>query len=461
MKLPIAVLLSALYFTPLTRAMTNDGKCVVEIPPTVYEAFEMSPQNMDYDAANKMFVAHSGWYRDQLVHYYKFRIFAPGTYQGLIKPGSTSADVPTQKIYIVTMDGALTGAIGKPIIQYHTSDGIEYSDFMRIVFVDAPSLYVPDSFKSEGDIIGSGATLTESGIFLNLPVVPTGSTLEHPHEKGKKAPIAPTIVWYKCQPVTTYLFEVTDEDAAEYFAPTRTEDPSDFAFAIPVVDFASKMTGVRAIPLRHVNQYSRGVLEGVNGGGPSSAGMRNVIDLDRPDPGYSPLWSIDWVTQLPINYNADQASSFSDMNGQYGYEFVPTPMFVNCPDIGNLGDVVLEKTNGFAPYIDIKLDSNWILGSDMSLIFKADIPISFKVDGGVEIASTTTNMMGAYEYELETADIPEGTSMVDVVANGETIRTIEVKSSMEEPVPSPAGNISATVSAGLMFFTTLLSFAVF
>lgn len=231
-----------------------------------------------------MFVAHSGWYNDQLIHYYKFRIFAPGTYPGLIAPGSTAADVPLQKIYIVTTDGALTGAVGSPVIQFHTIDGNAYSDFMEIVFVEAPEGYTADMFKSEADVLESGAALTDSGVILNIPVVPTGSTLGHPHEKGVKAPIAPTTVWYKCQPITTYIFEVTDQSAADYFADTRTEDPNDFAFAIPVVDYASS-SGVRAIPLRHVNQYSNGVMEGVNGGGPSPAGMRNIINLDRADPG--------------------------------------------------------------------------------------------------------------------------------------------------------------------------------
>jgi len=434
--------------------------CLDEAPATVYEATDMSPQNMDYDAANKMFIAHSGWYNDQLVHYYKFRIFAPGTYSGLIAPGSTAADVPLQKMYVVTTDGTLTGSVGSPVIQYHTADGNSYSDFMEIVFVDAPANYAADSFKSEADVLDSGATLTESGIILNIPVVPTGSTLEHPHDKGTMAPIDPTIVWYRCQPITTYIFEVTDQSAADYFADTRTEDPTDFAFAIPVVNFASKDGGVRAIPLRHVNQFSHGVMEGVNGGGPSPAGMRNIINLDRPDPGYSPLWSIDWVTELPVNYKADQATSFTDMAEAKGYDYFTTPMFVNCPDIGNIGEPMLEKTNGFTPYINTDLDSNYILGCHMSLIFQPDVPVSFQTSDGTEIGSTATNMMGAYEYELMTADIPEGTDMINVVANDETIRTIDVMSKMMDMDDTSAafgirsgvmGILALAASAGLAF----------
>lgn len=65
-----------------TQAQTLGTDYIDVAPATVYEAAEMSPQNMDFDAANNMFIAHSGWYNDNEIHYYKFRIFAPGTYPG-------------------------------------------------------------------------------------------------------------------------------------------------------------------------------------------------------------------------------------------------------------------------------------------------------------------------------------------------------------------------------------------
>ena len=46
---------------------------ITEVLPTVYESGEMSPQNMDFDRENNMFVAHAGWYNDKLIHYYKVR----------------------------------------------------------------------------------------------------------------------------------------------------------------------------------------------------------------------------------------------------------------------------------------------------------------------------------------------------------------------------------------------------
>lgn len=448
----------ALLHTTMFAAGDCIARAITSAPPTVYEASTMSPQNMDYDAVNKMFIAHSGWLNDKLVHYYKFRIFAPSTYPGVIAPGASSEAVPTQKIYIVTKDGTLGGAIGDPIIQYHHEDGTSYSDFMEIHFVTAPENYEANTFKSEEDILSSLAAKVSSGIMLNLPVVPTDSTLQDPHNGGtEKAPIAPVKVWYKCVEVWTYVFEVNDQAAADFFASTRTEDPDDFAFAIPVVPFATSGS-VSAIPLWHVNQYSRGVVDGENGGGPSPKGMRNIINLDRADPGYSPLWSINWVTALPINYLADEVSNPVDITPANGFDTFMTPMFVNCPDIGNVGTETNPlMTTEHETSIDIANESNWIMGTDKTLIFKPDILVSFHTDDGTEIDSTFTNMMGAYELELMSDLIPEGTTEILVISDGNTIRTVPVEGGADQTMlgaddPSDAGRTSlafATIAVAL------------
>lgn len=116
---------------------------------------------------------------------------------------------------MVTTDNDFTGAVGNPIIEYHTSDGINYSDFMEVFFVEAPSNYTENVYRSTGDFMNSGATVSPSGAVLNLPVVPTNATLQHPHEGGTTAaPIQPTKVWYKGQEVWTYVFEVTTAEAS-------------------------------------------------------------------------------------------------------------------------------------------------------------------------------------------------------------------------------------------------------
>jgi hypothetical protein len=73
------------FFSAMIATVSGQGSDYLDAAPaTVYEAAEMSPQNMDFDAENMMFVAHSGWYNDMLIHYYKFRIFAPSFYPGKI-----------------------------------------------------------------------------------------------------------------------------------------------------------------------------------------------------------------------------------------------------------------------------------------------------------------------------------------------------------------------------------------
>jgi hypothetical protein len=76
------------------------AECLTDAPPTVYEDVNISPQNIDFNPTNNLFIAHAGWYNDALVHYYKFRIFSPSTYEGVIAPGSTAASVPIQKVFL-------------------------------------------------------------------------------------------------------------------------------------------------------------------------------------------------------------------------------------------------------------------------------------------------------------------------------------------------------------------------
>jgi len=397
--------------------------CTTDMLATVYEAEAITPQNMDFDKANNMFVAHEGWLNDHQIHYYKFMLFAPSTYSGVVTSGGTSADVPIQNIYIVTTDGSFKGAVGRPIVQYHHVDGVDYSDFMEVNFVAAPGNYTADDYKSEEDIIDSMATVIPSGIIINIPVVPTGSTLQDPEKKGTaKAAIDPILVWYKCQEIWTYVFEVTDSTAAEHFEATRTSQDAP-GMAITTNKFATS-TNVLSIPIWHVNQFKRGVTAGVNGGGPDPAGMKNIINLDRPDPSYTPLWQIFWAMELPINYLADEASNNNAVTSANGFNFFMAPMYVNCPDIGPVGTT---KNPDIAESYDVNINlakaRNWILGSTGP--FQEGVSVSFKA-GEVVIGIVETNMMGTYEFELGSSLVPRGTSELLVVAKNETIRTIIV-----------------------------------
>lgn len=439
-------------------------------PMTVYEDPIKSPQNMDYDTDKNVFVAHSGWYQDRLVHYYKFRMFTPDTYPGVISPEVTSGAVPLQKIFFVSNTGDFEGVIGKPIIEYHTQDGLDYSDFMVVNFVTAPVGYVEDTFRSVGDIIDSGADVTETNIVLNIPVVPTGSSLQHPIEKGEvTAPISPVPVLYRGVEVWTYVFEVSDQSAADFFASTRSSDVAVqraklvTGFEIPVVTAFATPDFVSAIPIYHVNQFSRGVVEGSNGGGPNPAGMRNVIDLDRLDAGYSPLWQIVWATEMPINYMADQLSDADNGTSANGFEWFWAPMYVNCPDIGLLSnDTNSLKEEEFMSTIilDSGKDSFYIMGSFPSLIMQNAIPITFTTDDGTVIGTTKTNMMGGYEHELMKADIPKGTIDILVIdaRENETLRTIMVEDMIGENGNS---SVAASIRVGSVLFAIWAGTAMF
>jgi len=139
-----------------------------------------------------------------------------------------------------------------------------------------------------------------------------------------------------------------------------------------------------------------------------------------------------------MNYVANEASNSEDMTTENGFKSVPTPMFVNCPDIGPVGDLNADmKTDGYQTEIDLGEPSTLIQGSDMSLILQGGVDVTFMAENGDVIATTQTNMMGAYEVELESSSIPEGTTAVMVMANGNEIRSIPVTGTAGASPPVP------------------------
>jgi hypothetical protein len=428
-------ILSGLVILSLTEtfpAVQGLGSDYIDVAPmTVYESDEASPQTLDYDKERRVFPAIAGWYNDYLIHYYKFRIYAPPTYPNVISSSSTSMDVPVQKLYVTTTDGTMDGAVGDPILQYHHVDGVNYSDFMEVYLVSVASNYSANTYKSEGDVLENAmATPVPTGVILNLPIVPINATLQDPANSELAAPIDPIVAWYKGVPIWTYLFEVTNATAASYWADTRTADPSDPDFAVTVTPYASA-SGVQSIPLYFLNQYTAGV-DGTNFGGPDSHGMRNILNLNRGDAGYSPLWQLLWVSQLPVNYSVNQVSNVADLTPSNGFAITPTPIFVNCPTVGAVASSVNpNKKSAFATTIGLKDASTEemfsILGTDAQLILTPDVPVDLRVaNTSTTVASTTTNAAGAYQFDLPSSSIPEGASAIDVVLNGTILRTIPV-----------------------------------
>ena len=176
----------------------------------------------------------------------------------------------------MTTDGTLSGAVGRPIIGYYNGGedvGKGYSDYMNLKLVTVPQDYEADTYKSVGDITTHGnANVTDTNIYMNIPVVPIESTLQHPTNKSELSPIDPIPVWYKGLEVHTYLFEVTDETVKDHFAYTRPGNEP--GFEITVADFVNTDKTLKDAPIWFMNGYTRGVVAGVNGGGPDPAGHK-------------------------------------------------------------------------------------------------------------------------------------------------------------------------------------------
>jgi hypothetical protein len=158
--------------------------------------------------------------------------------------------------------------------------------------------------------------------------------------------------------------------------------------------------------------------------------------LDRTDSGYSPLWNILWATSMPINYSADQFSNALQGTVDNGFEFFTTPMYVNCPDIGLVGEETNPlKSESFETAILLGDMTSFftLIGTSSNLIFQADQTILFvAAPSNTTIGETTTTVMGGYEYNLDAKDIPDGTTEIDVMYDGVSIRTVLVTMVMED-----------------------------
>lgn len=412
-------------------AALANAEYLTATPATVYESETISPQNADYDKVNKKFPAHSGWYNDQLIHYYKFRMYTPGTYPTKIVPGQPP-QVPIGKVFMITTDGTKDTVIAdqKPILEFHTIDGESYSDFVELVFVTAPAGYVANTYKALDDLVKNNVVKTPTGKYINMPVVPTGSKLAMPGNEAMAAPIEPVIAFYKGVEVQTFVFEVSDESLKTKFASTRTVAGADWEITV-VPDLVSGGK-VSAIPLWHLNQHWDGVTTGTNSGGPNPMGQRNVINLDRADTGYSPLWAIEWVTKLPVNYRPDDASSNAAMTTANGFAVSATPMLVNCPDVGAVGPVNSAKKTTFGGAV--ATDAEVILQG--ALIMMGGIELKAVTPNAVEIGSTTTNGMGGYVFKF-TASVLGEERMVKIMKGDDLLETFVIKVEGDEAAAGP------------------------
>jgi hypothetical protein len=402
------------------------------LPPSVYTAPDIAAQALDYDEANKVFLAHSGWLDGNLVHYYKFRVYAPDNYG----TDAGSSAVPIVPVYLPTTDGGLSGIPPgqRPVLAHYPSAGVDavagadagagaggYSDFARIHFVTVPANYAANGHKDAAALIAAFPDgVAPSDIFVNAPVVPNGAHLQHPDKTGvprsdpqNMAPIAPWLAWFEGDEAWTYVFETTDNAFADHInAATRTSDGglAGSGFEVVVVPGFASASGVAAIPIWHLNQYATGVIPGTNNGGPSPDGQRNVVALDRFDDGYSPLWQLYWITQLPLGYGADDARRAADFGTPddpgNGFAVAATPVFVNCPAVGiHGGEPVADQGTTVFGVADLAgLDAVRLEGS---LVMENNETVRLIVNGE-ELGTATTGALGAYSFDVVTSFLDRG-----------------------------------------------------
>ena len=153
----------------------------------------------------------------------------------------------------------------------------------------------------------------------------------------------------------------------------------------------------------------------------------DIIGVDRGDVGYSPIWRLHWVTELPLNYDANQISNPSQLF-QDGVKPQPLDVWVNCPNVGVNGKINMDKKESFEMDIDASESSTWVLGTTVPMGGVEEVSFTSTSANGDEptTVSTETNAGGVYQYELSSCDIAPSATLVEVEYEDSPLRGIEV-----------------------------------
>lgn len=247
---------------------------------------EMMDEEMMHDFFSqeaKTYNLVKGWYGEQEVVYYDFGANTHANADGL--------EVVTAPIYVL-----VTGfdESGNPQVvdgQRNIIDVVPgdegYSDLWEVTFVTVPADYEANAITSAQEILDAGYELTIPGVYVNCPVVPTGSTLENPDDANL------VTGWYKGQEVSYFDFGINAPITAPIYAfITGFDDAGNPLFV---------------------------------------AGQSNVIGVVPGDEGYSAFWYVNLVI-VPEDYVANTITSFDEVDSTM-YEIVQPGLLVNCPVI--------------------------------------------------------------------------------------------------------------------------------
>lgn len=237
-----------------------------------------APTNVADLGAPKQFKLVSGWFRGAEAKYYDF---------GMNTALTASGGVAVAPIWVLATG---MNADGSPKLvegQHNIIDVLPgqpgYSDLWEVRVVTVPADYKADTHKSKADLDAARLTGHAVGLFVNCPVVPTGSTLEG----GEKLVQG----WYKGQQV---------------FYPDFGPNPP---AAIPIWAFT---TGSNA-----------------DGSPKLVDGQRNVIDSVPGQAGYSAFWRVNMVS-VGADYKANAVNSAALVSSQ-NLKATQTNLMVNCP----------------------------------------------------------------------------------------------------------------------------------
>ena len=160
----------------------------------------------------------------------------------------------------------------------------------------------------------------------------------------------------------------------------------------------------------------------------------DIIGVDRGDVGYSPIWRLHWVTELPLNYDANQISNPSQLF-QDGVKTQPLDVWVNCPNVGVNGKINMDKKESFEMDIDASESSTWVLGTTVPMGGVEEVSFTSTSANGDEptTVSTETNAGGVYQYELSSCDIAPSATLVEVEYEDSPLRGIDVDNIDDRP----------------------------
>lgn len=178
-----------------------------------------------------------------------------------------------------------------------------YNDFWLVKKVIVPEGYVPNSITSVSEVLAANYTITATTSIVNCPVVPFGSTALRSNVSGVASAL--TIGWYNSKAVAYFNFdEVALTATSAGLVPTS-----------PIyVTF-------------NVDPDASNAASGPASGFKSETGTlqtHNVLATNPSDTAYSPLWSVQVLSN--VNFG-----SVSNLPSALSFTSMAAGANVNCP----------------------------------------------------------------------------------------------------------------------------------